>query len=378
MLRRLTLGLFTLACVAVVAACSSGNTTVPSSGGQPGIGPNFTTNTIYISNTTQNDVLIFTPSPAPSATPQFQIGGTNTTLNGPAYLAFDSSKRLYTTNYGAASKTGSLTIFQTYATGDVLPFGSVTLSSGVQAHGIAMLPKDAGVVVAYTFPGGFFSNFVNVYGPFSGGTLALTNTIAGSNTQLNNPIGIAVDPSSNIYAANSGSGTITVYPAPTPSPTPSGSPSPTPSPTATPTATPTGSASPSASPSPTPTPSSLNIAPTTTITCSCLHQPTGIALDANGNLYVTDPGSKPPAIYEFPASGLVPGTVALTPLRVLTASTLVNPTDVKIDSAGTVYVVDAGSGPNTSTLLIFPSGAASPSATIALPAGSATGLALSP
>jgi sugar lactone lactonase YvrE len=102
-----------------------------------------------------------------------------------------------------------------------------------------------------------------------------------------------------------------------------------------------------------------------------------LALDANGNLYVTDPGSKPAAVYEF-ASGFTAGTIALTPLRVLTSPTLVNPTDVKVDSAGTVYVIDQGNGPNTSALLIFPAGATTPSTTIALPAGSATGLALSP
>lgn len=371
MLRRLTLGLFTLACAAAVAACSSGNTTTPSSGGQPGIGPNFSTNTIYAADTTQNAVFIYGPSPAPTATPIFEIGGSNTTMNGPAYMAFDSSKRLYVTNYGAASKTGSLLIFQTYATGNVLPFGTVSFGSSAQAHGIAMLPKDAGLVVAFTQPGGFFTSSLNIYGAFSSGTVNFSNAIAGSNTQLNNPIGVAVDSSSNIYAANSGSGTVTVYPAPTPSPTPSGSPSASPSPT------PTPSTSPSVSPSPTATPVSLNIAPTTTITCTCLHKPTGLALDASGNLFVTDPGSKPAAVYEF-ASGFTAGTIALTPLRVLTSPTLLNPTDVKIDSAGTVYVIDQGNGPNTSTLVIFPAGATSPSATIALPAGSFTGLALSP
>jgi hypothetical protein len=376
MLRRLTLGLFTLASVAAVAACSSGNTTVPSTGGVPGNGPNFPTNTIYVSNTTQNDIELYPPSPGPSATPQFLLTSSlsSPTLSGPAYLAFDSSKRLYATSYAPANSSGSLMVLAEFATGNVIPLSGVSFGKGVQPHGIGILPKNAGSAVAFTFPGGFFPNFVNLYAPVNGPTLNVTNTIAGGNTQLNNPMGVAVDPSSNIYVANSGSGTVTIYPLPTSSPTPSGSPSPTPTPTATPSATPTGSAS----PSPTPTPSSLNIAPRTTITCTCLHQPTGIGLDSNGNVYVTDPGSSPPAIYEFSASGLVPGTVALTPLRVLTSSTLVNPTDVKIDSAGNVYVVDAGSGPSTSTLLIFKSGASSPSTTIALPAGSATGLALSP
>jgi hypothetical protein len=378
MLHRLTLGLLVLACAAAVAACSSGNTTVPSSGGQPGIGPNFTTNTVYVSNTTQNAIAIYTPSPAASATPQYQIGGSNTTLNGPAYLAFDSSKRLYVTNYSAASKASSILIFQTFATGNVLPFGSVSLPSGVQPHGIAMMPSDAGVAVAFTFPGGFFSSFVNLYGAFTTGSLPLSSTIAGSNTQLNNPIGVAFDANKNLYVANSGStpGTITVYAIPSPSPTPSGSPTSTPTPTPTPTSTPTSSGSPSASPSPTPTPSSLNIAPTTTITCACLKTPAGLTLDGNGNVYVTDPASK--AVYEFAASGIVAGPVTLAPLRTLTAPTMADPMDVKVDSAGTIYVVDAGAGPNTSVLFIFPANATTPSTSIALPAGTATGVGLSP
>ncbi len=93
MLRRLSFGFFMLACIAVVAACSS-NTTTPSSGGIPGIGPNFPQNTVYVTNTTQQTIEIFTPSPGPSSTPQFTIGGSNTTMSGPQYLAFNSSKQL--------------------------------------------------------------------------------------------------------------------------------------------------------------------------------------------------------------------------------------------------------------------------------------------
>ncbi|HET6895914.1 MAG TPA: hypothetical protein VFH72_11085 [Candidatus Baltobacteraceae bacterium] len=396
MLRRLTLGLFTLACAATVAACSSGNTTVPSSGGVPGIGPNFSTNTIYVSNTTQNAVEIYPPSPGPSASPIYQIGGSNTTLSGPAYMAFDSSKRLYVTNYSAASKTGALLVFQEFATGDVLPFGSIPFPSGVQPHGVSMLPSDKGFVVTFTFPGSFFPNVLNVYGPLSNGSAALTSTIAGSNTALNNPVGVSVDSNANIYVANSGNGTLTVYPAPTPAPTPTGTATPTPTPTPTATPTPTGSGSPSASPSPTPTPSSLNIAPAETISCvpagsmpsPCMSHPTGLTLDGSGNVYVTDPDSgAAPAVYVFTsaqvACGVPPCTLNLTPSRFIAGSNtkLANPTDVAVDSAGTIYVIDAGTGPNTSMLLIFAptaNGNVAPTTAIALPAGSATGLALSP
>lgn len=389
MLRRLTLGLFTLSCAAAIAACSSGNTT-PSSGGVTGQGPNFVTNTIYVSDTTQNAIDIYTPSPGPSATPQYLIGGSSTSMDGPSYLAFDSAKNLYVTNYGASTKLGGITIYKQFATGNVIPFGNASLGGG-QPHGIAMIPNNGGFVVAFTQPGAFFSNGLNVYLPFSGGGGALVSaTIAGSNTNLNNPIGVGVDASKNIYAADSGSGKVTVYTLPTPSPTPSTTASPTPTPSPTPSGSPTGS------PSPTPTPFSDNIAPVATISCvagagmpnPCMTHPTGLTLDGSGNVYVTDPDSgASPAIYIYSAAQVAcaapPCTLNLTPSRFIAgaATKLVDPTDVSVDSSGTIYVVDAGSAPNTSMLLIFAataSGNVAPTSALALPAGTATGMALSP
>lgn len=394
MLRRLTFGLFTLACAAAIAACSSGNTTVPSSGGQPGLGPNFSTGTVYVSNTTQNVIDIYTPAPAASATPQFAIGGSNTTLNGPTYMAFDSSKRLYVSNSSASTGQSSILIFQTYATGNVLPLGTITLATNAQPHGIAMIPS-AGFAVAQTLPGGFFSSFVNIYGAFTAGAAPVTATIAGSNTGLSNPIGVGVDSKTNIYVANSGNGTVTVYATPSPAPTASGTPTPTPAPTPTPTATPSGS--PSVSPSPSPTPASSNVTPSETIACvpsgampsPCMTKPTGLTLDGSGNVYVTDPDSgAAPAIYIFTAAQVACaappcGTLSLTPTRFISGANtkLVDPTDISVDSGGNIYVVDAGTGPNTSMLLIFSataSGNVAPSTAIALPAGTSTGLALSP
>lgn len=387
MLRRLALGLFSLACAAAVAACSSSNTGVPSSGGVNGIGPNFTTGTIYVSDTTQNAIDIYTPSPAPSASPEYVIGGGNTTLNGPSYLAFDSSKRLYSTNYNAATKQASILIFQTFATGNVLPFGTVQVANGAQPHGIAMMPNNGGFVVTYTQPGGFFPNFFVLYSAFNGGSSPV-NVIGGAATKLNNPIGVAVDAKQNVYVANSGATTanVTIYAVPSPSPTPPATPTPAP----TPTPTPVPSGQPTPTPTPSPTPSALNLAPTTTVSCAsgCMTHPTGMTLDGSGNLYVTDPDSGvSPAIYEFTASQLAcaapPCNLSLAPTRTITGglTKLVDPTDVNVDAAGNLYVVDAGSGPNTSMLLIFAPGAngnIAPATAIALPAGTATGIALSP
>src|SRR5579872_6218884 len=177
MLRRLTLGLFTLACAAAIAPCSSG-TSVPSSGGVQGVGPNFVTNTIYVSDTTHNAIELYTPSPNASATPQYNIGGSNTSLNGPSYMTFNTTTQLYVTNYNPSTKASALTAYQKFATGDVLPVANAPFGAGAQPHGIAMIPGGDSFAVAFTQPGGFFTSLVSVFSGISGSTAFLSNTIA--------------------------------------------------------------------------------------------------------------------------------------------------------------------------------------------------------
>lgn len=381
MLRRLIPGLFiALVCSAAIAACST-NTTVPSSGGVPGVGPNPAANTVYAGNTALDEVQLFAPSPGPSSTPEYAIGGSSTALNGPQYLAFDGAKMLYVTNYNAATQTGLLTIYKTYALGNVLPVGELGVSSGMtQPHGIAIIPSTGQIAVANTDPTGYFQNQLLILAPFtlSGGTF-LEDNVAGTNTQLQNPSGVAVDSHDNVWVTNRASGTLTAYviPTPSPTPTPTATPSATPSTSPSPSPTPTG---PTPTPSPTPTPFSVDIAPASSIggAATDLGAPAGIALDPQNDLFVADPAAKVgPAILVFDAGA----TGNVPPSRIITSSALVNPTDVKVDSSGTVYVVDQGNGANTSKILIFAPGAngnTSPSATIPIATGTLTGMALSP
>lgn len=122
-----------------------------------------------------------------------------------------------------------------------------------------------------------------------------------------------------------------------------------------------------------------NLAPAATITYSGMTQPTGLALDASGNVWVSDVGSR--AIYEF-AKG---ATGASTPVATITSSLLNDPTDVKVDASGNIYVIDGGPSGGPSRLLIFPKGsngnvpASSVTVIDASPSGGTlTGLALSP
>jgi DNA-binding beta-propeller fold protein YncE len=123
-----------------------------------------------------------------------------------------------------------------------------------------------------------------------------------------------------------------------------------------------------------------------------MQRPTGITMDGAGNLYVTDPDNgTAPAVYVFSAASLActvpPCSLNLIPTRAITSAgatpnntKLVNPTDVAVDGAGNIYVVDAGNAPNSSMLLIFSpaaNGNVAPRVAVRL-SGTATGMALSP
>lgn len=386
MLRRLTLGLLLLASAAIAVACSS-NTNVPSSGGQPGIGPNFGTNTVYVADTTQRKVDIFTPAPGPSSTPAYVLASSENFLFGPQYLAFSSSKQLFVTNFDSSNRQADIEVYQTFATGSVLAFDTIAEAPGVLPRGIAFL-SDGRFAVALTASGQPFTSFMFVYNNTStdpnAPTYAIQDYVAGSNTGLNAPVGIAVDAKNNIYVGNSGNASVTAYFVPTPSPTPSGSPSASPSPTPTPSPSPSpsptssGSPSPTPSPSPSPTPVSDNLAPIMTFT-NGLTTPTGVAIDTHGNLYVADAGNSvtPPSIVIFNAP-LVSG---MAKSATITSSAFVDPTDVKVDTTGKIYVVDSGGGPGKSKLLAFPAGTtgnATPATITPISNGTATGMALSP
>lgn len=374
MLARLTPGFFLLVLSAAIAACST-NATTPSSGGVPGTGPNIPTNSVYVANTSGQAIEIFYPSPMPSSLPNYAIGGSNSGMNGPQFLAFDpKAKTLWVTNYNAPQNTSSIIEFAQWATGNVIPLNSISLSSLIKPRGIAVLPSSAGVVVAESAPGTFFTDAVQVY---VGGAALLT--IAGNNTTLNVPTGVAVQNANTYFVSNAGNASVTVFVTPSPAPTPSATATPTATPSPTP--TPTGATpSPTPVPTSTPTPSSANIAPALTIAgpSTQMQVPMGIALDSAGNLWVADAGQPTPRILEFLApSGT--GVQNMTPAKVITSSALVNPVDVKLDTSGNIYVVDQGAGPSTSKLLIFPAasnGAVTP--TIVNLPGNDTGLAISP
>jgi hypothetical protein len=382
MLRRLTLGFAAVTAAVAVVACSSSDTKPIS------IGPNFPSTSLYATNSSQNGVSIYPPGTASGSLPTNNIGGPSTGLTGPQYLAFDPQSNLWVTNY--SSTGGSIVAIAKLATGNVIPllnsvnvgvaparprglaFGSETLSTGSFTY----------LVVANVNPAaGANSNELLFFAPSTQFFGASYQSIAGSNTLLNVPSGVAADAKSHVYVANLQGASVAQFTLPTPSPTPTATATPTPTPV------PSPSASPTTTPSPTPVPTStpINIAPSLYISGATtqIGQPTGVALDANANIYVSDQSStvcgatRCGAVLVFAPTAT--GNVA--PIRTIagTNTKLFAPTDVKIDSTGLIYVADstpAGAG----VIYVFAataSGNVAPTTTFQSP-GTVIGIGLTP
>jgi hypothetical protein len=388
MLRRLPLG-FTglIAAATLVSACSSSSVTTPVN-----VGPTFASQTLYATNATQNGISIYPAQTKSGSGPQYQIGGSSTTLAGPQYITFDALSDIFTTNWTPATDAASIVEFKATATGNVLPIDTYTFTT-TQPRGIfgfqttfAGATTASNVLVVAVTSGAQSLPYISQLQFFTSSLLSAPyQTIGGPNTGLNIPTGVAVDAKGNVYVANNAGGSIEVFtiPSPTPSPSPTATASATASPSPSP--TPSG-ATPTPSPTPVATATPMDLAPIATIAgaASGIHQPTGLALDTNGNIYVADQRSTIcapavtycPAILKFAAGS----NGAAVPTHIAGSATLLfAPTDVKVDTLGNIYVADSTAS-GAGVIYIFASGSSgnvAPTATFKSP-GAPVGLGLSP
>jgi hypothetical protein len=382
MLRRLSLGFAGVVTAAIaIAACSSSDANQTIS-----VGPNFTSQTLYAANVTQNAISIYTPNPKSTSGPLYQIGGSNTALAGPQYLTFDGSSNLWATNWLPSTSSGSLLEFKSQATGNVIPYQTLSLGN-IRPRGIAdtqyafsgSTSKSDILAVAVVDPAqaAGFNSGIKFYATSL--LVGAYQTLAGPNTGLNVPSGVAFDANSNLYVSNLQGASVEVFALPTATPIPSPSASASASPTASP--TPAGS-TPTPSPTPVATATPVNVTPIAVISGpgSGIGQPTGIALDTTGNIYVSDQASTVcapacPAVLIF-----APGSNgAAIPKFIAGGNTLLAaPTDVTVDKSGNVFVADTAAG--NGVIYEFAAGATgnvAPTATLKSP-GAVIGLALTP
>ncbi len=335
---------------------------------------------IYVTNSSiTNTVTVYSAGSNGNVAPSATIDLLNTGLSHPSGIAVDASGRIYVASFALQNQNSTVTVYPAGSTGNARPSATIGGSNtGLEfSAGITGIALDASGKL-YVANGG--NNTVTVYPADSTGDAAPSTTIGGSNTGLNIPYGIGLDASGNIYVANNGDQTVTVYPAGSsgniaPSSTIGGSN------TGIGPDSPRGIAVNASgniyvanfgntvtiyAPE-----SNGNVAPTSTIGSANTDMvyPYGVAVDASGNIYVTDfEGADGGAVTIYPAgSG---GNIAPSATISGSSTDLSMPTGIALDASGNIYVANQ----NGNTVTVYPPGSngnVEPSSVIG---GSNTGL----
>lgn len=233
-----------------------------------------------------------------------EISGSRTGLTEPSDVAVDGEGNIYVANgNGDRSKVGPVTVYAAGANGNVKPIRTIAGSKTNldDPNGVA-LDSSENLYVANGFSSSSSrsNGYVTVYAAGAHGNVKPINTITGGSTGLWEPAALALDSTNDIYVPNFGISTLTVYAA--------------------------GAAG--------------NIAPMRTIRGSKtkLSGPLQIALDSDLKIYVANYG--PPVgimVYAAGTSGNV------RPLRTIKGSKtqLDNPDGVALDGNGRIYVANS-------------------------------------
>jgi sugar lactone lactonase YvrE len=273
---------------------------------------------IYVANSAS--VLVFAPGSKGNVAPIANISGSNTGLAVPDGIAVDSSGSIYVANKPSSGTAGSgIVVFASGSHGNATPIARITGSNTDLADPVGIaLDQSANIYVANNpQPGILHTGSIVMFAAGAKGNASPLDTISGLNTGLSNPTGVMVDSSHNIYVSNfygggGEHGSVTIYAAG----------------------------------------SNGNAAPGAAITNPDvgLTGPTAMALDASGNIYVTNmpPWSSSSSSIPAPATGasitVYPtGSVAGVPptAKISGPNTMLSfPVGVAVDQTRKIYAVN--------------------------------------
>lgn len=273
--------------------------------------------------------------------PTRTIGASNTKLDFPRGIAVNNAGNVFVENQfgdpleGGGEGQGSITTYSPGASGNVSPASNISgPDTGLNLPSALARDLSGNLYIANVYGGSDSTGSVNVYSADSANDASPIAIISGPDTQLDHPLGVAVDASGRIYVSSQTPG-ITIYQA--------------------------GSQG--------------DAAPIATISGpgSQFMNPAGIALDSAGNLYVTNTGgggfALPGYLTVYPPLGQGTGTIDLPPLATIGGdkTSLAVPIAVAVDPSGTIYVANLFGGNS------FPNFAGPGSITVYSPLGNNTG-----
>jgi sugar lactone lactonase YvrE len=312
MLKRVSLRILGIACVAAFAACSSGKSSSTPPHSTPTAGPQ----TIYVINQTGTSVAEFPVTASGNVAPSVTIAGSNTTLANPIPLAVDGSGNIFVADNG----TSAVIKFAPTATGNATPSTTITgpATELSPVYGLGIGPSSSLIVVSQA------TNSVAVFAAGATGNATPTQFI--TSTALTTPLSAAADSAGNIYVISSGSGVIQKF------------------------ATGAGT----------------NATPTTITTPGS--NLSGIAIRSDGAIFVCDASQN--TIYSFAAGAT--GTPA--PVTTISgANSGINyAVGIALDSAGRVYLSNYQGGGGSGSITVYASGTTGNTPPIATITGSAT------
>jgi sugar lactone lactonase YvrE len=255
--------------------------------------------------------------------PVADLAGPATKLDHPWGIAVDRDQNIYVSSPGLRGD-GYVTVYKPDATGNLAP----SLRIGGSPSNLLCYPFGIAVMSPLTMPTAVYvanagcGGFVIAFGVDSGGRVTELGTIAGPNTGIAAPWGVAVDASNDVYVADYAANAITVYAY--------------------------GAYG--------------NVAPIRTIAGALtgLSGPAGLAVDPSGNLYVANFDGNTIAV--FPA--LADGDVAPSAIIAGSATGLNGPFGVALDAVARLYVTNYY-GPSAVVFAAGINGDVSPTETIA-------------
>ena len=315
-----------LGVVVFVAACSSG----------PAAPVGGATGALYVANETGRSITVYAPGATGNAPPLRTIAGGNTGLTFPNSIARDTAGRIYVVNLGTSGASAeTLTVYADSATGNVAPVRTIPgIDAGRHNTGGVAVDAAGRLYLATVGVGGVPGDTIKVFAANASDNATPLYTIAGTNTGLNVPGGIALDAAGRLYVANYGSSTVTVY-----APGASG-----------------------------------NAAPVSTIAGihTGLNSPAYIALDRFGRLYVLNIVIISNQAHYHVTTFRATATGDASPIATLTGGNLDVgvPSGLAVDATGRLYVAKNG----ISTIAIYAPGASGRAAPVDSIAGPGTGL----